>query len=235
MATKNALAKIEDYRALAADAKDILAAVRENIGNERVTDRDLDRITLPLGGSQNWAVPTLDGEESVKSLDGIIVHWTSPRAYWTDSMDGVGGSTPPDCFSPDGEFGTGDPGGDCFTCPLNQWGSADHGSGKACKEKRMLFLLRPNSMLPVVVQVPSTSIQPLKRYFLRLADNAMPYWTVVTQLKLEKAQSGGGIAYSRIVPTTGGPVPEEQRGQLKAYVDAIKPMVAQTVVVERDE
>ena len=100
----------------------------------------------------------------------------------------------------------------------------------------MLFLLRPGSALPVVVQAPSTSIQPLKRYFYKLAENKIRYWFAVTRLSLEKAQSGGGIAYSRIVPTVASLVPEEQKEKLQAYVDAIKPLVGQRLVsVGRDE
>ena len=133
------------------------------------------------------------------------------RAYWRASLEKGGGSAPPDCFSSDGEHGTGDPGGDCFSCPMNQWASADKGHGKACKEKRLLFLLRPDSVLPVVVQVPSTSIQNVKRYFLRLLDNKMSHWMVVTRLALEPAQSGGGITYSRVVLTVASVVPEDQR------------------------
>ena len=231
----NTLATITEYRALATDTKEVLAVVRENLGNDRITERDLDRVTMPLGGGLSWTVPTLEGEESIKSLEGIIVHWTTPRAYWRLGVDEVGGSAPPDCFSSDGEYGTGDPGGDCFSCPMNQWGSAEKGHGKACKEKRMLFLLRPNSVLPVVVQAPSTSLQPLKKYLYRLSEHVTPYWLVVTRLGLEKAQSGGGITYSRIVPTVGRIVPEEQRGRLQAYVDTIKPLVSQRVIVDRDE
>ena len=158
-----ALKKADTFLALQADASNTLAIIRENLGNDRITDRDLDRITVPLGGGVTWTVPTLEGEDTAKSLEGIIVHWTSPRAYWATGME-VGGNTPPDCSSPGGEIGYGDPGGDCYTCPLNQWGSADGGSGKACKEKRMLFLLRATDLLPIVIQAPSTSIQPVKPY-----------------------------------------------------------------------
>ena len=231
-----ALKKIETFMALRSSPVGVLEAVKENIGNDRITDRDLDRITVPLSGGLNWTVPTLSGEDSAKSLDGIIVHWTSPRAYWATGME-IGGSTPPDCSSHDGETGYGMPGGDCFTCPLNQWGSADGSGGKACKEKRMLFILRATDLLPIVIQAPSTSLQPIKKYLLRLASQGLPYWSVMTSLSLEKAQSGSGIAYSRIAPSSSGPVPEEQREKLAEYVAAIKPIIGYMVNtdIERDE
>jgi len=228
-----ALKKIETFMALQSDATNVLQTIKENIGNDRITDRDLDRIVVPLGGGLNWTVPTLEGEDSEKTLDGIIVHWTAPRAYWATGMD-VGGNTPPDCSSHDGEIGYGNPGGDCFTCPLNQWGSAEGGSGKACKEKRMLFLLRASDLLPIVIQAPSTSIQPIKKYLLRLASQGLPYWSVLTSLSLEKGSNSAGIAFSRISPKSAGPIPEEQRGILAEYVQAIKPIIGNTGI-DRDE
>ena len=187
-----ALKKIETFMALQSSPVGVLEAVKENIGNDRITDRDLDRITVPLGGGLNWTV---------------------------------------------GETGYGMPGGDCFTCPLNQWGSADGSGGKACKEKRMLFILRATDLLPIVIQAPSTSLQPIKKYLLRLASQGLPYWSVMTSLALEKAQSGSGIAYSRIAPSSSGPVPEEQREKLAEYVAAIKPIIGYMVNtdIERDE
>tara|TARA_Y100000310_G_C20586466_1_gene765674 strand:- start:120 stop:827 length:708 start_codon:yes stop_codon:yes gene_type:complete len=226
----------ETYMALRGQATDVLDAVKANIGNDRITDRDLDRVTMPLGGGLSWTVPTLEGEDSSKSLDGIIVHWTSPKAFWATGMES-GGNTPPDCSSTDGATGHGTPGGDCQSCPLNQWGSGAGGVGKSCKEKRMLFLLRVSDLLPIVVQAPSTSIQPVRRYLLRLASQGLPYWSVVTRLGLEKASSTTGISYSRIAPRSTGPVPEEQRERLAEYVAAIRPIIGDMTATDiaRDE
>ena len=232
-----ALKKAETYLALQADASSTLAIVKENLGNHRITDRDLDRITVPLGGGVSWTVPTLEGEETAKTLEGIIVYWTSPRAYWATGMDAGGGNTPPDCSSNDGEVGYGEPGGDCSVCPLNRFPPRGAGGGKPCKEKRMLFLLRATDLLPVVIQAPSTSIQPIMKYFLRLANHSAPYSSVLTSLSLEKSQSDAGFTFSRIVPRSIGPVPEDQRETLEEYVQAIKPIIGYMVntEIERDE
>ena len=232
-----ALKKVETFLALQSNATTTLEAIRENIGNDRITDRDLDRITIPLGGGINWTVPTLEGEDSTKTLDGIIVHWTAPRAYWATGME-VGGNTPPDCSSRDGDVGYGQPGGICGICPLNEWGTAEGGGGgKACKEKRMLFLLRPTDLLPIVIQAPSTSIQPIKKYLLRLASQGRPYWSVLTNLSLEKTSNANGIAFSRIAAKSAGGVPEDQREMLDDYLRAIKPIIGYMVNtdIERDE
>ena len=88
-----------------------------------------------------------------------------------------------------------------------------------------------------MIQAPSTSIQPMKKYLLRLASQGLPYWSVMTSLGLEKAQSGTGIAYSRIIPSSSGPVPEEQMDKLAEYVAAIKPIIGYMVNTDiaRDE
>jgi len=229
-----ALKKSDTFLALQSDATNTLAIIRENLGNDRITDRDLDRITVPLGGGVTWTVPTLEGEETVRTLDGIIVHWTKPRAYWSTGMEVGGGNTPPDCSSNDGVTGYGEPGGDCETCHLNLFPARGAGGGKPCKEKRMLFMLQSSDLLPIVIQAPSTSIQPIRQYFRRLASNNAPYWSVVTSLSLEKAQSGSGFTFSRIAPKSKGPVPEDQRGTLAEYIKAIRPLIGHMVELERE-
>ena len=223
------LVKIDQYAALANKPQEILDLIRDNLGGDAITDRNLDRVTLPLGGGLNWAVPTLTGEDSIKTIEGIIVHWTRPRAYWASSMED-GGNSPPDCSSDDGDTGTGNPGGDCFTCPYSQWGTAERGNGKACKEKRMLFILRPHDILPMVIQAPSTSIGNIKTYLLRLASAGIPYHEVVTGLSIERATSGGGISYGRITPKMEERVPDESLKKLRAYVAGIKPLLSRAAV-----
>ena len=234
-----ALKKVETFLALQSNATDYLQTIKENMGNDKITERDLDRITVPLGGGLNWTVPTLAGEDSAKEIEGIIVYQTSPRAYWTTGME-VGGNTPPDCSSRDGDIGYGVPGGVCDTCPLSQWGSAEGGIGKACKERRMLFILRPNALLPIVIQAPTTSLQTIRKYLWRLTSESLPYWSVITRLSLEKAQSSTGITFSRIIAKSAGPVPEEQMEKLAEYRAAITPLIGSMVNtditdIERDE
>ena len=225
--------KSGSYLALQSDATDYLQTIKENMGNDKITERDLDRITVPLGGGLNWTVPTLEGEDSTKEIEGIIVYQTSPKAYWTTGME-AGGNAPPDCSSLDGDIGYGEPGGVCGICPLNQWGSAEGGVGKACKEKRMLFILRPNALLPIVVQAPTTSLETVRKYLWRLTSESLPYWTVITKLSLEKAQSSTGITFSRIIAKSAGPVPKKQMQKLTEYRDAITPLIG-AMDINRDE
>jgi hypothetical protein len=62
----------------------------------------------------------------------------------------------------------GKPGGDCHKCPLAQFGSAvdqkgQPGKGQACKSMRMLLFLRQDDMIPMIVNLPPTSLQNAKK------------------------------------------------------------------------
>jgi len=191
------LAKSEPFLALQPEGLEIM---RANLPALAASPWDMDRAKVPSGGGSTWEIPDLDeGVKAAKSLEGIILHWLSIRSYWQSGLDEGDGASPPDCWSPDGHIGTGNPGGVCLTCFLNAWGSATKGDGKACKEKRILFLLQPNAYLPLLVQVPTMSIRPFNQYMLRLASAGIMYHGVVSGLTLEKSQQrGGGITYSKM-------------------------------------
>ena len=229
-----------EYTALAmgpAERRDLAVGIQEAAGSDGINIWDLPRVTLPAGGMTVWEINNGGEVEHTEAIEGIIVHATSPRAFWRESLEMSGGSTPPDCSSEDGKTGIGDPGGDCYECEFNQWGSADTGEGKACKEKRMLFLLRKGAFLPMVVQAPSTSIPTVKSHFMRaVAEHGVSYKFVETQLTLEKI-TGSSFPYSRIVPIIKGRVTEQEKPVLQEYIDAISPAfrTPQARIVQQDE
>lgn len=220
---ENAVVPYKDFVAVAGDVEAMGAVMKENVGEGGITPFDLDRIKVPAGGGLTWELPSLDGEiiES-KTVDGIIVYWKEPRAYWATKYEDSGGGTPPDCSTFDGIAGTGEPGGECAKCPLAAFGTADKGGGQACKQTRMMFLLRPDSLLPTVLSAPPTSLKAMRGYFLRLAGQAVPYYTVITRFTLEKAKSGTGIEYSRIVPAVGARLSKEEVAQVQKYAEGFR-------------
>ncbi len=165
-----------------------------------------------------------------------MVEYTTPRAYWEKPLE-PGNVTPPDCSSPDGIRGTGDPGGLCHLCPMSKYGSnpREGSNGQACSEKRMLLLLRPDSILPLVVQAPSTSIRNVFDYTMNLAnDQEMAFHHVYTQLTLEKV-GGGGLEYSKVNLKSLGPVSEEYIPRIEAYqASFIKMLGTQQIEVVAD-
>ncbi len=205
---------------------------RDNTEGESLTERDLPRCAVPPQGMKVWNAPTPEGPKVQESIRGIIVKVTTPRAMWPASMD-EGGSAPPICASPDSIKGTGKPGGDCLSCPFNAWDSAPNGSGKACKEKRMVYILQKDSILPVVVQAPSTSIQNVKEYRMNLAGQKLPYYGVETELTLERIE--GKFPYSRIVLRNVGELSMDRRNTVRGYINAFGPMFQKRVELTADE
>jgi hypothetical protein len=199
----------------------VIEALQVNLADENITARDLDRITVPAGGGTTWEVPTLEGTADVKDLIGVILMCQNPRVYWKEAYGAGGGSAPPDCSSDDGVFGVGEPGGNCAECPLSEFGSGANGRSQACHQRRFVFFLSDDDMLPKVLNVPPASLRSVKKYLLRLANKGLPFYSVITRFGLEKTKNVDSIAYSQIVPTLVGKVPDP--ALFKKYADTIRP------------
>jgi len=212
----------EQYPALTGGG-DVAALVAENLDGEDLSPWDLDTIKVPGSGGTAWTVETLTGDETFKELDVIIVHQKLVRSYWAEGLEESGGGSSPDCFSQDSIAGIGDPGGDCHGCPMAEFGSADKGSGQACKQMRQLFVLRPGSMLPTVVTIPPSSLKNAKKFLLRLASQGSSYRDVVTRLTLEKDKNEAGIVFARVTFAVAEMVPEDIRSRVLSYANGIKP------------
>ncbi len=168
-------------------------------------------------------------------MTGILVEYTTPRAYWDKPME-PGSVIPPVCSSPDGIRGTGDPGGPCHECPFSKCGSdpREDSNGQACKEKRMLFLLQPDSILPLVVQAPSTSIRNVFDYTVMLSNQETLFQNVYTKLTLEKV-AARSVEYSKVALKNGGAVPEEYHPQIDSYLQGLTRIIgAQAVEILPD-
>lgn len=206
---KNEIMKYADlgnYPALRNDGMNLAELIEDNLQGAQLTPFSLDRIKVPSGGSTMWLVPDLDeGEKAEKLITGIVIYNQFSRAYWPVKY-GQGDSGPPACSSLDNTIGVGTPGGECKSCPFNQWGSAVDQSGnptrgKACQERRFLFMLRPDSLLPVVIQTPTTSMSGFNSFVLRLiSDNGTPLHHVILDLGLTK-RDVGGYPVATITPT----------------------------------
>lgn len=225
----------ENYPILSDDGGGIAEILEENFGGDGINQGDLDRVKIPAGGGTTWEVPDLEAEDGLRSeraLEGVIVAWQKPRTYWATKA-GDGDPQPPDCSSPDSEIGMGlygpgsaeNPTGECATCPMNEWGSAvsddgKPGRGKACKEQRLLYLLQPHGILPLMLNLPPTSIQPLRKYLVRLASARIPYYAVSTKFTLKK-ETAGSNNYSTVVPSMGERLSPEQAKAAKALGESI--------------
>lgn len=184
------LVTTSNYVALTGNALEI---IKENLKNQPLSFQLFDVVKSPSGGSTVFSVPGLSGDDTAKELTGIILDYTTPRAYW-DTPDPVEG-TPPTCFSSDSiESHEGKP---CGQCPFNDFGSKDGETNtKACKESVTLFLLRPDNIMPIIVRVPVSSKARFQRYMTRLIGKMIPLSAVVTKITLEKTTNRTGQPYS---------------------------------------
>lgn len=229
---------IVDFACLAGDATKSALILKENLGTGGINQSELTRIKIPAGGGLSWTVPSIDGENAEKTIQGIIVHFTDVRAYWKEAFTGEG--TPPTCSSTDGITGLGEPGGKCTFCPLNEFGTGTDAKGqpsnaKACKEGRLLFLLRPEDLIPIVVSLSTMSIRPSKRYFLALAQRAIPYYGVVSELGLEQDKNSTGIVYSKATFKATRQLTDEEIERVKANMGAMQAIFAKETVIEETE
>ena len=195
-------------------ANDTLEIVRENLKNQPLSPELLDMVKSPFGGSTVFSVPGLNGDEIEKEVTGIILDYTTSRAYW-DTPDPVEG-TPPVCLSTDSILSQ--DGKPCVRCPFNDFGSRDGETGaKACKESVLLFLLRPDSILPILVRIPVTSKPRFLKYVVRLIGTRTPISGVVTRITLEKATSKSGKPYALYNFEAVGLLSPEETVMAKAF------------------
>lgn len=194
-------------------------------------DLSFDRVKIPSGGGLAFEVPGDDPEspDLVKELVGIIVDHHPINVYYANPY--AGGNTPPDCSGEDGKVGVGTPGGDCATCPLNQWGSDPSGGrGKACQNRRRIYLLREGETLPVLLTLPTTSIKAFGDYLAkRVLTKSKRSYEVITKITLRRATNASGIAYSQAQFAVAGHLDAEKAKQaqemsesIRAYTRALK-------------
>lgn len=212
-----------NYAIMKMPVKEITTMLRDNLGAEKLTANDLNRITVPTGGNTTWTISTVEGEMPAQAIEGVIVLTQSVRAYWKESFDESGGGSPPDCVARDGLIGVGNPGGDCLKCPLNDWNTAKAGKGrgKACSESRLVYLVTEGEILPMVIKAPATSLGNARKYLFGLTSKRQPVHSVYTRLTLEMDKNADGIKYSKINFTKIGDV--ENPGATKEYAEKLRP------------
>ena len=184
-------------------------------------DVSFDRIKIPAGGSTVFEVPGSDpGEtDAVKEFSGVILFHHPLFSYYRDRFSG--GNNAPDCGSYDGVTGVGEPGGNCAHCPLNQFGSGENG-GKACKNKRRIYILREGELIPLLLTLPTGSMKEFSVYVKRLLAKGRKTSAVVTRFSLKKVTNAGGIAYSQAQFMVDRPLSDEELPYITAMAEQVK-------------
>lgn len=236
MATKKestALAVIENFE-LPVLSDDMAAAMAEEMDGLQLS---FPRIKIPSGGGLAFEVPGDDPEnpDAEKEIVGVIVDHHPVNAYWADKY--AGANNPPDCSSMDGKIGVDQDGNrkPCNSCPMNEWGTAEDGRGKACKNMHRVYILREGEMLPLLLTLPPTSLKNISDYLgLRIVSKGLRSYGVVSKVSLKKAQNAGGINYSQAVFGLTGKLSPDQVKAMAEYSQGIK-VLTRLLAVGADE
>ena len=137
----------------------------------------------------------------------------------------------------DGKQGHGDPGGACATCILNQFGSSATGRGKACKNMRILYLLRSGEYMPLQLTLSPISISPFREFMSQafVARRRVTYGSLV-EIGLKRMNNGNDYSvatFRRLADFSG-----EQLKQITAYSlgfrEQLRAMNAQRAIVQQE-
>ena len=153
------------------------------------------RVKIPAGGALQFELPGDDPEdpEYAKTIEGVILYNHSANALWSEDSEGDDDAAPL-CSSVDGINGFGEPGGACYSCSNNLWGSGEGGKGKACKNMRNLYLLRSGEFMPILLSMPPTSIKPFTDFYnMAFASRHRAAYGSVVQIGLTRKENGNNI------------------------------------------
>lgn len=217
MTTDIAIRPVSEFAIFSNPNLDIAELITDNLEGEEFRPQDLTRISVPGSGGQTFSIPSPGGDIDAKTIEGIIIKVQPVRIYYSQPF-GSGEVTPPDCFSNDGMTGIGNPGGSCSVCPLNDWDSKGDGKkGKACSEKRNIFILPADSLLPYVLSAPVMSIKNYKTYLQHLTRKGISIKAISTIVGLEKDKNDGGIPYSKLTFREGSPIEGDNLAVINGY------------------
>lgn len=180
-----------------------------------------ERIKIPSAGSTMFEIPGEDGDaDSVKEFSAVILYHHPLFCYYKTKY--TGGNNPPDCGSFDGITGVGDPGGDCRKCPLNQYETAEEGKGKACKNRRRIYVLREGEVFPLLLSLPTGSLKEFTNFLKRLLSKGKKSNAYVVRFSLKKATSSGGVLYSQAQFSVDRPLSEEEYAFIEKMSEQVK-------------
>jgi hypothetical protein len=219
---------MENNTALAENKAFMLPTMTEGdfAGDDLAEDMDglrlsFQKVKIPSGGALQFELPGDDPEnpDYSKYLEGVILFNHASGAYWPEGSEYDENSTPL-CSSVDGKIGYGAPGGACAVCELNRFGT--DGKGKACKNMRVLYLLRDGEYMPIQLTLPPTSIRPFSDFMnVAFVSRRRPTWGSVVQIGLKRMNNGKDdysvATFKKLYDFSG-----EQLMQAKAYADGFR-------------
>jgi hypothetical protein len=155
-------------------------------GQQGFNPFNFDQLRVPNGPA--WSVPTDSGAKKVsETIDVIILHAHKVRVMYQKEYDARNPQQmPPDCVSYDAVEGRGNPGGECRKCPFFAFGSR-------CMPGYFMYVLFPQSRMPVKLNIPRTSTAAYERWVqmdLPFDSNGRYMSEIVTRIGLTERGKG---------------------------------------------
>jgi hypothetical protein len=196
-----------------------------------------DRIKVPSGGGTAFEVPGDDSDspDSAKELKAVILYHHPIHSFYKEKF--TGGNNPPDCGSMDGHIGIDAETGlaiECKDCANAKFGSGENG-GKACRQKRRIYILREGEALPIILTLPTGSLADFSKYIMRLLSKGQRSNGVVTKFTLKKAQNSGGISYSQAVCAADRTLTAQEQSVIDGISEQVKRLAGKVEFVEDAE
>ena len=194
----------------------------------------LPRVKIPSGGATSFEIDTGDSEnpDTIKELRVVIIYNHPAYSYFDKQYDGE--NRPPVCYSNDGVNGI--KFGDCNKCKYNQYNTALTGNGKACKNKRAIYMIFENQIFPSLLLLPTGSIQNFTKYVQSQMFKARKLSQVVTKITLKKATNKGGIPFSQASFVFERMLTDDERSKLTGITEFVKEYSAtHTPTIQEDD
>ncbi|MQL51787.1 hypothetical protein GFC01_05820 [Desulfofundulus thermobenzoicus] len=217
-----------------ANQENLEELIRENFGDVEITSI-FDRVKFPTGGALNFELPVEDPENPVlmPEIVGVIVDHHRVNAYWPGEFTGEG--NPPQCYAHDGVHGEGNPGGLCAVCPLNRPGSKGE-KRKACKNMWRLFILTSGEAFPMMLTLPPTSVGAFYKFLKAFTfKNRLKLNQAVIKVGLRRVKNANNVPYAEATFSVVEKLPDETYARIKAYVEAMKPILRRPPAVRAGE
>lgn len=233
-----AVSSVSEYALMKSDPQKIAQLLLTNLGDDELGEFDLERIKFPSGGTPAFTRTNESGTEVVSEIEGVILYAGNRRAFWAKKYGEGETGGPPDCSSNDAKIGRGKiPGDDqspeappvqrmCKQCPMSQFGTGKDAAGnpskgQACQQRKVLIMAVKDSILPICISLPPTSLKTYKEYAYSLTCSAKDIRSVVTKISLQVVPVSGGADYAKAVLRAGEDLTPEEFSGIVSMVDTL--------------
>ena len=93
---------------------------------------------------------------------------------------------------------------------------------KACKNRRMMYLLRENELFPLILNLPTGSLRSFTKYVQSLLSRGRRPHQVVTKISLRKAKNGDSPEFSQAVFKCVRALDTTEQGNIDAMIEQVR-------------